>query len=92
MGSLLSAWLESMLPLVKSDGELDLNEAFEKGLANAVKGNDSLFPPEWRMSFKARQQSNSAASSGRSELSDLHAQIAALREKVIVLEQKVAKS
>jgi enoyl-CoA hydratase/carnithine racemase len=57
MGSILSAWLESMLPLVKNDaGELTLgDETFAKGLNNAVKDNDSLFPPDWRLSKAARK-------------------------------------
>jgi enoyl-CoA hydratase/carnithine racemase len=56
MGSILAGWLESMLPLVKPDGqELGVDKAtFEKGLAAAVKDNDSQFPPDWRLSYKAR--------------------------------------
>lgn len=56
MGSVITGWLESMLPLVKNDGdELDVGGAtFEKGLATAVKDNDSRFPPEWRLSYKGR--------------------------------------
>jgi len=59
MGSVLSGWLEGMLPLVKEEGEgiaVDA-ETFEKGLGRAVKDNDSRFPPEWRMSYKGRAQS-----------------------------------
>jgi enoyl-CoA hydratase/carnithine racemase len=57
LGSILSGWLESMLPLVKSDGELELgDETFGKGLAHAVKDNDNLFPPEWRLSYASRPQ------------------------------------
>jgi hypothetical protein len=45
-----------MLPAVHSDGELELgDETFDKGLANAVKDNDRLFPPDWRLSYKARK-------------------------------------
>lgn len=56
MGSVLTGWMESMLPLVKNDGqEITLDDdTFEKGLANAVKDNDNLFPPEWRLSKKGR--------------------------------------
>jgi enoyl-CoA hydratase/carnithine racemase len=55
MGSVLSGWLESMLPAVKSDGELALgSDTFEKGLPGAVKVNDRLFPPEWRLSYSGR--------------------------------------
>ncbi|CAN7598734.1 enoyl-CoA hydratase/isomerase family protein [Phenylobacterium sp. LjRoot219] len=56
MGSVLTGWLESMLPMVRSDGELELgDETFGKGLNNAVKDNDRLFPPEWRLSYGARK-------------------------------------
>ena len=56
MGSVLTGWLESMLPMVKSDGELELGEeTFDKGLNNAVKDNDRLFPPEWRLSLRGRR-------------------------------------
>jgi enoyl-CoA hydratase/carnithine racemase len=58
MGSVLSGWLEGMLPLVKEEGggiAVDA-ETFEKGLAAAVKDNDSRFPPEWRLSYKGRAQ------------------------------------
>ena len=56
MGSILTGWLESMLPLVKNDADeftLDA-ETFGKGLNNAVKDNDSLFPPDWRLSRSGR--------------------------------------
>ncbi|MCB2058984.1 MAG: enoyl-CoA hydratase/isomerase family protein [Novosphingobium sp.] len=56
MGSVLSGWLEGMLPLVKEEGggiAVD-GETFEKGLASAVKDNDAQFPPEWRLSYKGR--------------------------------------
>jgi len=58
MGSLITGWLESMLPLVKDDAAGGLavnNETFEKGLAAAVKDNDSQFPPDWRLSYKGRK-------------------------------------
>jgi enoyl-CoA hydratase/carnithine racemase len=57
MGSILTAWLESMLPLVKNDAEeLTLNdETFDKGINTAVKDNDSLFPPDWRLSKSGRK-------------------------------------
>jgi enoyl-CoA hydratase/carnithine racemase len=57
MGSVITGWLESMLPLVKNDSadELSVDGAtFEKGLAAAVKDNDSQFPPEWRLSYRGR--------------------------------------
>jgi enoyl-CoA hydratase/carnithine racemase len=57
MGSVLTGWLESMLPLVKEEGELGLgDETFGRGLANAVKDNDAKFPPDWRLSYRARQR------------------------------------
>jgi len=59
MGSILSGWLEGMLPLVKEEGEgiaVD-GETFAKGLGRAVKDNDIKFPPEWRLSYKGRAQS-----------------------------------
>ena len=57
MGSILTAWLESMLPAVSNDGgELTLgDETFEKGLNNAVKDNDSLYPPDFRLSRSGRK-------------------------------------
>ena len=57
MGSVLSGWLEGMLPLVKDDmaGGIKVDGAtFEKGLAAAVKDNDAQFPPEWRLSYRGR--------------------------------------
>lgn len=57
MGSLMTGWLESMLPLVKNDAdELTLDkETFEKGLNNAVKDNDSQYPPDFRLSKSGRK-------------------------------------
>ena len=56
MGSLLAGWLEAMLPMVKADGgELNVDgETFANGLAASVKGNDNLYPPDWRLSYKGR--------------------------------------
>lgn len=57
MGSILSGWLESMLPAVQSDGQIAVDETFfDKGLTNSVKDNDSQFPPEWRLSYTGRKQ------------------------------------
>ncbi len=57
MGSLLTSWLEGMFPAVRNDAdELTLNkETFGKGLNNAVKDNDDLYPPEFRLSKGARK-------------------------------------
>jgi enoyl-CoA hydratase len=58
MGSVLTGWLESMLPIVKNDGnELTLtDDTFDKGVNNAVKDNDDLYPPEWRLSKSGRRK------------------------------------
>lgn len=54
-GSIISAWLESMLGQVKNEDQLVLGEGtFDRGLNNAVKDNDSLFPPDWRLSMSGR--------------------------------------
>src|SRR5271166_1083185 len=52
MGSILSSLLESMGGRVRPDGN-DLmltDEVYDSGLNTAVKSNDSLFPPEFRLS------------------------------------------
>jgi enoyl-CoA hydratase/carnithine racemase len=89
MGSILAGWLESMLPLVKSDGELELgDETFGKGLAAAVKDNDSGYPPEWRLSYGARgTPGNQDVQS--SELRELREQVRALQEQLRELQHKV---
>ncbi|MCJ2177792.1 enoyl-CoA hydratase/isomerase family protein [Novosphingobium album (ex Hu et al. 2023)] len=59
MGSIMSGWLESMLPMMQPDADTGIGvdaETFEKGLANAVKDNDRQFPPDWRLSMKGRKQ------------------------------------
>jgi enoyl-CoA hydratase len=57
MGSILSGWLESMLPAVMSDGQMSVDsELFDQGLTKAVKSNDSQFPPEWRLSYSGRNK------------------------------------
>jgi enoyl-CoA hydratase/carnithine racemase len=59
MGSLLSAWLESMGGQLKDDVDNRpatlSNETMDAGLNNAVKDNDSNFPPEWRLSRSGRR-------------------------------------
>jgi hypothetical protein len=88
MGSVLTGWLESMLPLVKSDGELELDdETFARGLSNAVKDNDRLFPPDWRLSYANRPASTSDAQA----LKELRAQLEATQQQLRALEQKIAK-
>ena len=57
MGSVVTGWLEAMLPMVSEDGASGIgvnDQTFEKGLARAVKDNDSRFPPDWRLSYKGR--------------------------------------
>jgi enoyl-CoA hydratase len=86
LGSVLSGWLESMLPLVKSDGgELELgDETFGKGLANAVKDNDDLYPPDWRLSYGARSRPADPP-----DLNVLRKQIEELQQQVRELQRKV---
>ncbi len=59
MGSLLSAFFESMGSGVTndSDGDLDMHQSIGSGLAAAVNDNDDKFPPEFRLSKKNRKKS-----------------------------------
>jgi enoyl-CoA hydratase/carnithine racemase len=59
MGSLLSAFFESMGSGVAADGadDLDMMESIDSGLAAAVNDNDDKFPPEFRLSKKNRKKS-----------------------------------
>ncbi len=85
MGSVLTGWLESMLPMVKSDGELALDEStWEKGLGATVKENDNQYPQEWRMSYKARQGAGKP-----SEIELLKEQLAATQKRLDELEKKL---
>ena len=61
MGSLMTAFLESMGSRVRPDRqELTLNrEVYEGGLGNAVRNNDDQFPPEWRLSKSGRRKQQS---------------------------------
>ncbi len=87
LGSVLSGWLESMLPLVKSDGELELDDdTFGKGLANAVKDNDNLYPPEWRLSYGSRPAPTPDAAQ---EIAQLRQQVEALQQQMRALERKI---
>ena len=60
MGSLLSAWLETMGPALRSDDDGAptrlSKETMDAGLNNQVKDNDSRFPPEWRLSRSGRRR------------------------------------
>jgi hypothetical protein len=64
MGSLLSAWLESMGGQLKEDVDNApatlTKETMDAGLNNVVKSNDSdNFPPEWRLSRSGRRAPDS---------------------------------
>ncbi len=55
LGSLLSAFFESMGSAVRPDGDdLMLSEAIDSGLADTVKDNDAKFPPDFRLSKSGR--------------------------------------
>ncbi|MDR7156923.1 enoyl-CoA hydratase/carnithine racemase [Sphingobium xenophagum] len=57
MGSLMTGWLEGMLPLMKNDHAGDINlgaGGFDQGIAHTVKNNDLHYPPEWRLSRAGR--------------------------------------
>jgi enoyl-CoA hydratase/carnithine racemase len=60
MGSMLSAWLESMGGQLREDVDGRLatlnNDTMDSGLNRAVKDNDSRFPPEWRLSRSGRNR------------------------------------
>jgi len=60
LGSVLSAWLESMGGLLRDDVQGGLatlsSEAMAEGINNAVKDNDSRFPPEFRLSRSGRRE------------------------------------
>lgn len=58
MGSLLSAFFESMGNGVAndSDDDLDMFESIDSGLSAAVNDNDLRFPPEFRLSKKNRSK------------------------------------
>jgi enoyl-CoA hydratase len=57
MGSMLTAWLESMGRFVRPDrDDFNLDEKlFNDGLGNAVRSNDEQFPPDFRLSKSGRK-------------------------------------
>jgi enoyl-CoA hydratase/carnithine racemase len=59
MGSILSAWLESMGRYVRVDrDDYNLDERlFNDGFGNAVRGNDEQYPPDFRLSKSGRKAS-----------------------------------
>jgi hypothetical protein len=88
MGSILTGWLESMLPMVKNDGALGVDgDTFGRGLNNAVKDNDQQFPPEWRMSMGARPRPNSG-----SDVAELRALIEAQQRQIAELTRLVTST
>jgi enoyl-CoA hydratase len=86
MGSVLTGWLESMLPMVKNDGGLGVDgETFDRGLNNAVKDNDRHFPPEWRMSMAAR------GAAQQPPLEELRGLVALQQKRIEELERMLTK-
>lgn len=59
MGSLLTGFVEGMLPMMRNDRKNQAgvdSETFDKGLNNVVKDIDMLYPPEWRMGMSNRKK------------------------------------
>ncbi len=59
MGSLMTGFVEGMLPMMSNDRVEDVqlgDDVFGQGLNNIVKDNDNAYPPEWRLSFSGRQK------------------------------------
>ena len=60
MGSMLSAWMESMGSLLREDGTgkraTITDETMDAGLNVTVKDNDNRFPPDWRLSRSGRRR------------------------------------
>jgi enoyl-CoA hydratase/carnithine racemase len=55
LGSLLSAFFESMGSAALPDGDdMMLGDAIDSGLADAVRDNDAKFPPDFRLSKSGR--------------------------------------
>jgi hypothetical protein len=61
------------------------DKIFAQGLSNAVKSNDSLYPPDWRLSYGARPVSDQLT-----ELQRLRDQLEAQQAKLCELEAKLA--
>jgi enoyl-CoA hydratase len=86
MGSVLTGWLESMLPMVKNDGGLGVDgDTFDRGLNNAVKDNDRQFPPEWRMSMAAR------GAAQQPQMEELRGLVALQQKRIEELERMLTK-
>jgi hypothetical protein len=60
MGSMLSAWMESMTGALREDVEQSEaglgGKVLDGGVNRLVKDNDNRFPPEWRLSRSGRQE------------------------------------
>lgn len=59
MGSLLTGFVEGMLPMMKPDrqGEAGVDgDTFDKGVNNVVKDMDMAYPPEWRLGRSNRRK------------------------------------
>ncbi|MFT3968102.1 MAG: enoyl-CoA hydratase/isomerase family protein, partial [Sphingobium sp.] len=59
MGSLLTGFVEGVLPAMTDDVQEDVNlgnGVFSQGINNVVKARDQSYPPEWRLSRKGRSQ------------------------------------
>ncbi|HVY09966.1 MAG TPA: enoyl-CoA hydratase/isomerase family protein [Mycobacteriales bacterium] len=64
MGSMISAWMESMTGALRDDVDVGRADGadglggkiIDGGVNNLVKNNDNRFPPEWRLSRSGRTQ------------------------------------
>jgi enoyl-CoA hydratase/carnithine racemase len=57
MGSLLAAFFESMGSQIHHEADdLEMGDAIDRGLGDAVKDNDNKFPPEFRLSKSSRKR------------------------------------
>ena len=59
MGSLLTGFVEGMLPMMRNDRKDQAgvdSDTFDKGLNNVVKDIDMSYPPEWRMGMSNRKK------------------------------------
>jgi enoyl-CoA hydratase/carnithine racemase len=59
LGSLLTGFVEGMLPMMKADksGDVELgDDVFGRGLNNVVKDMDMNYPPEWRLGRSNRRK------------------------------------
>jgi enoyl-CoA hydratase len=59
LGSVLTGFVEGMLPMMKPDRATDVqlgDEVFGRGLNNVVKDVDMDYPPEWRLARSNRRK------------------------------------